>query len=103
MLKVCCIHGTPHLMSTSWEKFRLRIFFFHHQPCIHQYKHSAVLLISPQMYHFTNFAMALNELEPGMEAVLAPTDCRFRPDIRAMENGNMGNMILMSYQHLMIL
>ncbi|XP_067383047.1 oxysterol-binding protein-related protein 2-like isoform X2 [Channa argus] len=45
--------------------------------------HSAV------MYNFTNFAMSLNELEPGMEANLAPTDCRFRPDIRAMENGDM--------------
>ncbi|XP_072304773.1 oxysterol-binding protein-related protein 2b isoform X2 [Eucyclogobius newberryi] len=43
---------------------------------------------SATMYNFTNFAMALNELEPGMEAILAPTDCRFRPDIRAMENGN---------------
>uniref|UniRef100_A0A8D3D2Z8 Oxysterol-binding protein n=1 Tax=Scophthalmus maximus TaxID=52904 RepID=A0A8D3D2Z8_SCOMX len=44
---------------------------------------------STMMYNFTNFAMSLNELEPGMEAVLASTDCRFRPDIRAMENGNM--------------
>ncbi|GLD45490.1 oxysterol-binding protein-related protein 2-like isoform X1 [Lates japonicus] len=44
---------------------------------------------SSMMYNFTNFAMSLNELEPGMEAILAPTDCRFRPDIRAMENGNM--------------
>ncbi|XP_063738329.1 oxysterol-binding protein-related protein 2-like isoform X1 [Eleginops maclovinus] len=44
---------------------------------------------STQMYNFTNFAMSLNELEPGMEATLAPTDCRFRPDIRAMENGLM--------------
>ncbi|MED6239485.1 Oxysterol-binding protein- protein 1 [Ataeniobius toweri] len=43
---------------------------------------------SATMYNFTNFAVALNELEPGMEAVLAPTDSRFRPDIRAMENGN---------------
>ncbi|XP_016121767.1 oxysterol-binding protein-related protein 2-like [Sinocyclocheilus grahami] len=41
------------------------------------------------MYNFTNFAMTLNELEPGTEGVLAPTDCRLRPDIRAMENGNM--------------
>uniref|UniRef100_A0A3B3Z7F4 Oxysterol-binding protein n=1 Tax=Periophthalmus magnuspinnatus TaxID=409849 RepID=A0A3B3Z7F4_9GOBI len=46
---------------------------------------------SATMYNFTNFAMALNELEPGMEAILAPTDCRFRPDIRAMENGNMAS------------
>ncbi|XP_026222701.1 oxysterol-binding protein-related protein 2-like [Anabas testudineus] len=43
---------------------------------------------SAVMYNFTNFAMCLNELEHGMEAVLAPTDCRFRPDIRAMENGD---------------
>lgn len=46
------------------------------------------------MYNFTNFAMSLNELEPGMEAILAPTDCRFRPDIRAMENGNISKWIL---------
>ncbi|XP_028848419.1 oxysterol-binding protein-related protein 2 isoform X2 [Denticeps clupeoides] len=43
---------------------------------------------SEQMYNFTSFAMSLNELEPGMETVLAPTDCRHRPDIRAMENGD---------------
>ncbi|XP_060692434.1 oxysterol-binding protein-related protein 2b [Hemiscyllium ocellatum] len=44
---------------------------------------------STQMYNFTNFAMMLNELDEEMKNVLAPTDCRFRPDIRAMENGNM--------------
>uniref|UniRef100_A0A4W4HIQ5 Oxysterol-binding protein n=1 Tax=Electrophorus electricus TaxID=8005 RepID=A0A4W4HIQ5_ELEEL len=43
---------------------------------------------SAQMYNFTSFAMTLNELEPGMEGVIAPTDCRLRPDIRAMENGD---------------
>uniref|UniRef100_A0A8C6SP02 Oxysterol-binding protein n=1 Tax=Neogobius melanostomus TaxID=47308 RepID=A0A8C6SP02_9GOBI len=43
---------------------------------------------SAQMYNFTNFAMTLNELEPGAERLLAPTDCRFRPDIRAMESGD---------------
>ncbi|XP_033009581.1 oxysterol-binding protein-related protein 2 [Lacerta agilis] len=42
---------------------------------------------SSQMYNFTNFAVSLNELEKGMEEVLAPTDCRLRPDIRHMENG----------------
>ncbi|TNN73301.1 Proteasomal ubiquitin receptor ADRM1 [Liparis tanakae] len=45
---------------------------------------------SPQMYNFTSFAMTLNELEPGMERLLPPTDCRLRPDIRAMEKGDMG-------------
>lgn len=43
---------------------------------------------SAEMYNFTNFAMSLNELEPGMDKVLAPTDCRLRPDIRAMERGD---------------
>lgn len=47
-------------------------------------------LDSIQMYNFTNFAMTLNELEPGMIGVIAPTDCRLRPDIRAMENGDIG-------------
>uniref|UniRef100_A0AAY4DSL7 Oxysterol-binding protein n=1 Tax=Denticeps clupeoides TaxID=299321 RepID=A0AAY4DSL7_9TELE len=44
---------------------------------------------SSEVYNFTNFAITLNEMEPGMEAVLSPTDCRLRPDIRAMENGDM--------------
>lgn len=44
----------------------------------------------PQMYNFTSFTVSLNELRAGMEKVLAPTDCRLRPDIRSMENGNMG-------------
>lgn len=44
-----------------------------------------------QMYNFTSFTVSLNELESGMEKTLPPTDCRLRPDIRGMENGNMGN------------
>lgn len=50
-----------------------------------------------QMYNFTSFAVTLNELEPGMERLLAPTDCRQRPDIRAMESGDLGSIRL---QHL---
>lgn len=42
------------------------------------------------MYNFTSFAMTLNELEPGTERLLPPTDCRLRPDIKAMENGDVG-------------
>ncbi|XP_036915913.1 oxysterol-binding protein-related protein 2 [Sturnira hondurensis] len=44
---------------------------------------------SAQMYNFTSFTVTLNELQPGMERTLAPTDCRLRPDIRSMENGDM--------------
>lgn len=43
-----------------------------------------------QMYNFTSFTVSLNELRTGMEKALPPTDCRLRPDIRGMENGNMG-------------
>ncbi|XP_067833845.1 oxysterol-binding protein-related protein 1 isoform X2 [Heptranchias perlo] len=43
---------------------------------------------SVQMYNFTNFTMSLNELDKEMEGVIAPTDCRLRPDIKAMENGD---------------
>lgn len=46
-----------------------------------------------QMYNFTSFAMALNELDKEMESVIPKTDCRLRPDIRAMENGEIGNFI----------
>ena len=34
--------------------------------------------------------MQLNELEKDMEGVIPSTDCRLRPDIRAMENGDIG-------------
>uniref|UniRef100_A0A8I3X7N3 Oxysterol-binding protein n=1 Tax=Callithrix jacchus TaxID=9483 RepID=A0A8I3X7N3_CALJA len=44
---------------------------------------------SAQMYNFTSFTVSLNELETGMEKTLPPTDCRLRPDIRGMENGDM--------------
>ncbi|CAL9695725.1 unnamed protein product [Knipowitschia caucasica] len=43
---------------------------------------------STQMYSFTSFAMQLNELHKDMEGLIPPTDCRLRPDIRAMENGD---------------
>ncbi|GJQ15852.1 hypothetical protein GpartN1_g7643.t1 [Galdieria partita] len=37
-------------------------------------------------YHFTSYAMFLNELTPDLETHIAPTDSRFRPDQRALEN-----------------
>ncbi|XP_023194897.1 oxysterol-binding protein-related protein 1-like isoform X1 [Xiphophorus maculatus] len=43
---------------------------------------------STQMYSFTSFAMQLNELHKDMQGVIPQTDCRLRPDIRAMENGD---------------
>ncbi|CAN0195723.1 unnamed protein product [Lampetra fluviatilis] len=43
---------------------------------------------SIQMYNFTSFALTLNEMEKEMEGLLAPTDCRLRPDMKAMEQGD---------------
>lgn len=46
---------------------------------------------SAEYYHFTLFAMGLNEFEEGMETprTLCPTDSRLRPDIRKLENGDL--------------
>ncbi|XP_074268639.1 oxysterol-binding protein-related protein 2A isoform X2 [Silene latifolia] len=38
-------------------------------------------------YNLTNFAITLNELTPGLEGMLPPTDSRLRPDQRHLENG----------------
>ncbi|XP_067330592.1 oxysterol-binding protein-related protein 1-like isoform X2 [Channa argus] len=43
---------------------------------------------SSKFYAFSAFAMQLNELDKSMEGVVPPTDSRLRPDIRAMENGD---------------
>lgn len=43
---------------------------------------------SKKYYNFTLFAMILNELDDEMKPSLPPTDCRLRPDIRKMENGD---------------
>ncbi|GAB6019047.1 hypothetical protein CHUAL_000674 [Chamberlinius hualienensis] len=39
-------------------------------------------------YGFTRFAMELNELQPEMTPFLPPTDTRYRPDQRLLEEGN---------------
>ncbi|XP_054820545.1 oxysterol-binding protein-related protein 1B-like isoform X2 [Prosopis cineraria] len=38
-------------------------------------------------YNFTEFAVALNEITPGLREKLPPTDSRLRPDQRFLENG----------------
>ncbi|OZJ03117.1 hypothetical protein BZG36_03882 [Bifiguratus adelaidae] len=37
-------------------------------------------------YNLTNFAITLNDLPEILSKYIAPTDCRFRPDQKAMEN-----------------
>merc|ERR1719348_1157370 len=41
-------------------------------------------------YGFSRFAMELNELMPTETASIPPTDVRWRPDQRALENGKIG-------------
>uniref|UniRef100_A0A7N5JV75 Oxysterol-binding protein n=1 Tax=Ailuropoda melanoleuca TaxID=9646 RepID=A0A7N5JV75_AILME len=40
-------------------------------------------------YGFTRFAIELNELDPVLKDLLPPTDARFRPDQRYLEEGNL--------------
>ncbi|KAI0348701.1 hypothetical protein BDW22DRAFT_1386317 [Trametopsis cervina] len=39
-------------------------------------------------YGFTSFGITLNEITPDLEGKLPPTDSRLRPDVRALEEGN---------------
>ncbi|GLJ22527.1 hypothetical protein SUGI_0424110 [Cryptomeria japonica] len=41
-----------------------------------------------QQYCFNHFAIGLNEMKPELQAQLPCTDARFRPDQRALENGD---------------
>jgi len=49
---------------------------------------------SAQYYHFTLFSMSLNQLTDDFANSLPPTDSRFRPDVRKLEEGDLGNYIL---------
>ncbi|KAI0706084.1 Oxysterol-binding protein-domain-containing protein [Cytidiella melzeri] len=39
-------------------------------------------------YGFTSFGITLNEITPDLQGRLPPTDSRLRPDVRALEEGN---------------
>lgn len=39
-------------------------------------------------YNLTGWAIKLNEITPGLDQRLAPTDCRLRPDQHATEKGD---------------
>lgn len=44
-------------------------------------------------YNFSYFTMTLNQMRPGYEKTLAPTDSRHRADLRQLELGNLGTRI----------
>lgn len=41
-----------------------------------------------EMYGFTHFGITLNEITEDIRDKLPPTDSRLRPDVRALENGD---------------
>jgi len=43
-----------------------------------------------QYYAFTQFAMMLNEIDDNLRSKIPPTDSRYRPDMRRMEEGDFG-------------
>lgn len=42
-----------------------------------------------EYYGFTSFGVTLNEITSDLEGKLPPTDSRYRPDVRALEDGDM--------------
>ncbi|KAJ7462634.1 oxysterol binding protein [Mycena galericulata] len=42
-----------------------------------------------EYYGFTSFGITLNEITSDLEGRLPPTDSRYRPDVRALEEGNL--------------
>ena len=43
-----------------------------------------------EYYNFTALAMILNQESPDVKDILPPTDSRFRPDVRILERGDVG-------------
>ena len=43
---------------------------------------------APEYYGFTSFGITLNEITPDLQGKLPPTDSRLRPDVRALEDGD---------------
>jgi hypothetical protein len=44
-------------------------------------------------YNMTLMALSLNQLDPALKDSLPPTDCRLRPDIRILEEGDVGKLL----------
>ena len=43
-------------------------------------------------YDFTEWAVSLNTMSPGLEKLLPPSDMRWRKDVRALEEGRYGKV-----------
>lgn len=84
-LTIIAIKGKGSMSDQTYSTFWVSIF---HYALVYV---NLNISLPFQMYNFTSFAMVLNEIDKEMESVIPKTDCRLRPDIRAMENGEIGN------------
>lgn len=48
---------------------------------------------SPEYHNFTLYSMFLNQLDDDLKGKLAPTDSRLRPDVRLLEEGDIGKVL----------
>ena len=55
---------------------------------------------SAQYYHFTLFSMSLNQLTDQLAKRLPQTDSRFRPDVRRLEEGDLGMSSISSAKYM---
>lgn len=44
-------------------------------------------------YKFSYFTLSMNQLKPHLEKLIAPTDSRFRTDMKQLELGNLGSIV----------
>ncbi|KIH53290.1 hypothetical protein ANCDUO_16584 [Ancylostoma duodenale] len=54
-------------------------------------------ILHPEYFGFSDFTMGLNQLYAEDEQLLPPTDSRLRPDVRALENGDLDKAA--AYKH----
>lgn len=79
-------------MINTWKKIPLRIspHSYYTLPDLNMHDVISCLDVQPDdefdFYGFSRYARELNELTPDLEAVLPPTDTRFRPDQRYKQN-----------------
>ena len=74
------------LVATAVGAFRQKCSTMMQKP-IMLWKRTPLPSIAPQNFNFTEFAMQLNEMTPGLRQSLPLTDSRLRPDQKMMEEG----------------
>eukprot|EP00250_Pteridium_aquilinum_P002584 c12805_g1_i1 orf=179-3232(+) len=87
-IPMCSIHGNyMKEISVIPEPCWTRKDAYGESKCL--WKHPAPPEDYEQQYCFSRFTIGLNELTPELRDALPPTDSRFRPDQRALEDGDL--------------